>query len=78
VRATATPKVVDRPPPAKHQDGSGASRHANAAHPLSPQALGTLGAVGEGEGSAHQIAALTIWLRQHGVDFTDRAQFVRV
>ena len=34
--------------------------------------------MGEGEGSAHQIAALTIWLRQHGVDFTDRAQFVRV
>jgi len=72
-----TPKVVDRPPPPRKQKGSGAAQTAHA-HPLPPQALGNLGAVGEGEGSAHQIAALTIWLRQHGVDFTDRAQFVRV
>lgn len=37
-----------------------------------------VGAVGgAGEGSAHQIAALTRWLRSHGVDFTDRAQFCK-
>ena len=72
-----TPKVVDRPPPPRKQKGSGAAQTAHA-HPPVPQALGNLGAVGEGEGSAHQIAALTIWLRQHGVDFTDRAQFVHV
>ena len=71
------PKVVDRPPPPRAQKGGGAAQTAHT-HPLPPQALGNLGAVGEGEGSAHQIAALTIWLRQHGVDFTDRAQFVRV
>jgi len=41
-------------------------------------AFGTLGAPGPGEGSAHQIAALTSWLKAHGVDFSDRARFVRV
>ena len=43
------------------------------------RSFGSLGGMGgEGEGSAHQIAALVLWLRQHGVDFTDRAQFCRV
>jgi hypothetical protein len=40
------------------------------------RSFGSLG--GEGEGSAHQIASLVLWLRTHGVDFTDRAQFCRV
>jgi hypothetical protein len=40
------------------------------------RSFGSLG--GEGEGSAHQIAALVLWLRTHGVDFTHRAQFCRV
>lgn len=41
-------------------------------------AFGTLGAPGPGEGSAHQIAALVVWLKRHGVDFGDRARFARI
>jgi len=42
------------------------------------RAFGTLGAPGPGEGSAHQIAALVVWLKRHGVDFGDRARFARI
>lgn len=40
--------------------------------------FGTLGSPGPGEGSAHQIAALTNWLREHGVCFGDRTRFCRI
>ena len=49
------------------------------ARPARPRAaFGDLGAPGPGEGSAHQLAALSAWLRAHGVDFSDRAMFCRV
>jgi len=54
------------------------ARAASTSSPDDRRAFGTLGAPGPGEGSAHQIAALVMWLKRHGVDFSDRARFVRV
>ena len=54
------------------------SRAASTSSPDDGRAFGALGAPGPGEGSAHQIAALVVWLKRHGVDFSDRARFARV
>ena len=64
-----------------HRDDHGrrfSTRAASTSSPDDGRAFGTLGAPGPGEGSAHQIAALVVWLKRHGVDFSDRARFVRV